>query len=1048
MPRLPVLIALALLSLRPAFPAPVTISGRQLAATFADGCLVDARNLATGERYFTTTAPQPLVGLTGRPGLLPAARVLGRGAVPGGYRWVAETQGPDPARVTTTVRVEEATGGITVEQQVSRPVGGIAGVQWGWRGLDLRQVRLLLPAAGGVVVDPARTERQVNYEWPGSWQAAALFVQGRRGGLWLWTQDSRRCFKDLRYQGEGGVATLAFAAQTDGRPSLHRQFSSVTWHLAAYQGNWQGPAARYRALMEASYRLTPLARRRPAWLAQVRFVVRGEAGLTPADLERLAREVPPTRTLIYLPDWRTLGYDVNYPEYTPRPEVVAWVRQARSLGFHVLAHFNFAGLNPRHPLRLQYEDMLQHDRWSGELVGWYLDRPQDPQHQIVVLNPAYPQARRLLVERIAAAQRELGCDAVHLDFPVLINTASGRAGGLNPLGGAELYLRELQQAMPEVALGTEGTHEILLPCSFVQLGEIFWNQGEHLGTYHPVRSFLFSPYVYLYGHLGMPEPTSALPAFTDATLVGLRLAGLPTLPLPYQPVAWQADGVQLALELGRAWAEHDLQPDFTLREGEAMAWRGKGGYRLSLRRDATGWVLAAPDRPLLLVAEGANELPAPWTVPGWPAQDARGVFALDPGRRYLALARPPAPTALALERPPQPLVLQGYCAGEQRAYLSLARPTRVVWQARAALGQATTFVLAGGRRHPLGGGASFTLSSAPGRGERREGIFAHPPWQGAVAGGATVGEFALTLPPAERLTLQFATGLGDLEANPTQPAGDGATFSVSVNGRRLFTRHHPRGQGWQPAQVDLTGLAGRRLVLRLVTEPGPARDVSYDWAYWNDVRIVVQPHSQGELACAVVSDRAAPVTVPPAERTGSGPYRYRFRAPGPGLFAGLLFASTPVSLPARLADLPYSAAVMQQGLGHDGSVFGSGTINPALTLGGQALRALGGHTPAWGRTHLDWALRLPATPCRLRFHYGVVDGGESVVFLVLVNGEPLWQQAVPHPAGWQQAELDLGRWAGQPVLLGLVTDADGSNNCDWAHWGEPALEPVAGAGAP
>jgi hypothetical protein len=36
--------------------------------------------------------------------------------------------------------------------------------------------------------------------------------------------------------------------------------------------------------------------------------------------------------------------------------------------------------------------------------------------------------------------------------------------------------------------------------------------------------------------------------------------------------------------------------------------------------------------------------------------------------------------------------------------------------------------------------------------------------------------------------------------------------------------------------------------------------------------------------------------------------------------------------------------------------------------------------------------------------------------------------------------VDLSPYAGQVVLLSLVTDSLGTNNCDWAVWTQPRLE--------
>ena len=1036
--------------------APVTVKTADLIATFDDGCLVGVENRLTGERYFAASGGEVTTGLTVRSGLLPVAKVVRAGPAPGGYRWVMESVGAQPARVTTIARA--AGREVVIGQWVERREGGIGGVEWGLRGLDLAKAKLVIPGAGGVIVDPVRAAQELTYEWPGSWQAAAVFIQGERGGLRIWTDDPPRHFKDLRYRKHavsphGDTATLRFATETDGSANGQRRFVSVTWRLGAYRGDWRAPAAQYRALMGRSFALSTLAGRRPAWVSQIAFVVRTEHTLDPKDLQRLAREVPPGRTLIYVPNWRTYGYDEYYPEYAAGKGVVEFVKAARRLGFHVMLHFNWAGINPGHPLRRRYDALLLRDRWTGERVGWYLDRPQDVAHQIMVLNLAFPEARRVLVDRIARAHRAIGFDGVHLDFPVLVNSTQGRHRGLNALGGAEAYLRELHAALPEVALGTEGINEVLLPCSFAQVGEIFWNPDARMGTLHPVRSFLFSQCVHLYGHLGMPNPVDSLPSNLAAVEVGMRLGSLPTL-ICGDTIEWQAPGVRLAVDLGRMWAAHGLQPDFDLRPDEAMAWRGRDGARVSFRREAAGWALRKDEAPMFLIAQGVNAIPAPWGVAGWPAQDRQGVFDLDPEQRYLARPGLGAAPPVRLARPEQPLLLKDCYQGAKRAVFRVERSRNQVWEATAALGEAKTQVWVKGKMGPLADGATFTLTSAACHGERRPVIFAHPPWQGASAGGITVGEFKVTLPEAKKLTLRFATGLDDVVHDPNPKHwGDGATFIISVEGKRLFEQHQNRDVGWQEHAVALDDVAGpsgmalpsqwdgratKTIILRLATGPGPAGDVSFDWACWNNVRIEAGEAAEN-FSFELISDRKAQAAAPQAAPTGDGPYRYRFEGGGDSQWAALLFDVQRAVLPTRLADLPFSVAAVSGGPGMDGSVYGSGTV-ASIEMRGVSLRAINAHPPNQGQTRLDWGLALPEQPCRLRWSYGVRDGGQSVIFRVLVNGEVVWAHPVPEPAGWQEGTADLAKWAGQTVLVSLVTDSDGPNTCDWAHWGEPSLE--------
>ncbi|GAI56653.1 unnamed protein product, partial [marine sediment metagenome] len=38
--------------------------------------------------------------------------------------------------------------------------------------------------------------------------------------------------------------------------------------------------------------------------------------------------------------------------------------------------------------------------------------------------------------------------------------------------------------------------------------------------------------------------------------------------------------------------------------------------------------------------------------------------------------------------------------------------------------------------------------------------------------------------------------------------------------------------------------------------------------------------------------------------------------------------------------------------------------------------------------------------------------------------------------GWVDASIPMSDFAGETVLLELVTDSDGSSDCDWAHWAD------------
>ena len=70
--------------------------------------------------------------------------------------------------------------------------------------------------------------------------------------------------------------------------------------------------------------------------------------------------------------------------------------------------------------------------------------------------------------------------------------------------------------------------------------------------------------------------------------------------------------------------------------------------------------------------------------------------------------------------------------------------------------------------------------------------------------------------------------------------GDGATFEVFVNGRRVFLEHLPvevAREGWHRREVDLSDYSGQTISVTLETTPGPIGDVTADWAGWGEPRI-------------------------------------------------------------------------------------------------------------------------------------------------------------------------------------------------------------------
>jgi hypothetical protein len=118
------------------------------------------------------------------------------------------------------------------------------------------------------------------------------------------------------------------------------------------------------------------------------------------------------------------------------------------------------------------------------------------------------------------------------------------------------------------------------------------------------------------------------------------------------------------------------------------------------------------------------------------------------------------------------------------------------------------------------------------QGERLPALFLHP-----------VSAITYTLSLTQPALLRF--GMGNILHGPDS-GSDGVTFEVFVENRRLFLEHltpEMAWRGWQERKVDLAAFAGQTIRLRLMSTPGPAGDLTADWAVWGDPRIE-SPHAR------------------------------------------------------------------------------------------------------------------------------------------------------------------------------------------------------------
>ena len=143
-----------------------------------------------------------------------------------------------------------------------------------------------------------------------------------------------------------------------------------------------------------------------------------------------------------------------------------------------------------------------------------------------------------------------------------------------------------------------------------------------------------------------------------------------------------------------------------------------------------------------------------------------------------------------------------------------------------------------------------------------------------------------------------------------------------------------------------------------------------------------------------------------------------------------------INLPYNLIDAQFTAGLQFDNIFRLGSVYRSGSRTTVENPNGERKPSISAHPPTNGQTILQFPLHLPQSQgLTLSFSMVLQDNpcSNGVLFQVLLNGQNRFEHLIESP-NWVDADLSLSEFAGQTVLLELVTDPNGSNSCDWAHW--------------
>ncbi|MHB1455751.1 MAG: DUF6259 domain-containing protein [Armatimonadota bacterium] len=493
------LAALILITMTPCLAA---IRSSKLEVGIKNGTAVLMRNLLTGESYASPKTAVCLAGIhavDGKTKMLSSTKEI---TSKSDAKSLTQTAIWDRGSALWISRYEfDTSGDLIVTQNGRSSTKGVYGISWGISGIP-DTLSVLVPAESGMRFGTDALPGMRSFDYPFTWEAPFVVIQGWQGGVIVYAEDPSLRFKSLYIEHVDGSFRIRFESRNQAPFDDLTSIKSVKWRMRAYKGTWQTGAAIYRRWMISQLKPIPMAKKQPSWVKDIQLSVTMDMDIP--ILTELARHVDPAKTLLYVPGWRKDGYDRNYPDYTAYDEFPAFVDAAHKLGFKVSAHANYFGCDPRHPLYAELSRYHMRDPFTKEPQWW---TQSDPTVRIAYINPASKLWRQIFVSRMKELVERYKVDALHIDETwVMINDANGLIDGMNCIQGNLQLHKELNAALPQVAISGEGLDEVnCIYESFTQrhvMGINTWNStwdNQRLNQAHPISSSIFAPYTTMTG---------------------------------------------------------------------------------------------------------------------------------------------------------------------------------------------------------------------------------------------------------------------------------------------------------------------------------------------------------------------------------------------------------------------------------------------------------------------------------------------------------------------------------------------------------------------
>ena len=1007
-----------------------------LEASFEGASLVSLKNVLTGESYLRSPRDLWLDLEMSSPGQ-PLRAASWRESVDSQTGEIsASTTYQDSFRtISVTVGIDSQGEDIFIRLQGRAQRAGVRFLSWGISGFDLDAGRLLIPGAAGAYLDRQSNPPYVQLEYPTLWECQAAVFEAPMGGVLLYARDPEPSFKRLRAGRLDGQLLLVLDTFASGNYALAREVPTVEWRLHGYRGEWREGARVYRDWIQSVRPVVPAEGNR-AWVKDIRAVVT-LTSLDPATLPLLAKKLDPSKTLLYLVDWRKDPYDFNYPDYSSAPLTMDFVTLARGMGFRIMLHVNMLGVAPTHPAYAAVQSYQMRFADGNQPLNWPWDRPAGMPAQFAFISPAAAAFRSLLIDSLRPAMESLRPDALHLDAgAVIINDGNGLIEGLTSIQGLIRLYRDLQEAFPDIVMGSESTNEISAP--FTSLAQRWPSSIPG----HAISAFMLGSHLVHYAFQDQPPPEDA--EFIDY-LKRYEVQGV--LPTPvigdHHDLGPSRPGNEAILDLLRIWQDYRFAPDWDSDwNGAGFQYRSADGETVATLKETGNIVrLGIGDFTVYQRVRDVQAFQTPLFISNWPVYDSTSLSGMDPERQYWLTTVPSRPIEAthltdlpsSVKLGANSLVSDGY------ALFEISRAGQSTFDFLGGFLVAKLGTRYGDQDYPLINGSQALIGTMTVEDKFEPNLMLlFPPWK--TSGGAAWVEYLVPVPNSPKVSLNWQVALADAAVSQS----DGAIVAVKLEDRVAWQKTLQEG-GWNEVSLDLTPYAGRTIRIRLYVHPGPRYDPSFDWIVWRKLTVSDDSTTEIRAGLQVSAGTESVVAAEPSriEPSGdSGHYDVRIQVPG----QLVLFLKPPQTstlgqslldlafqvLRAGHGDLPFAVPFRQ-----------SGTIESASSGGDKKDLAVLAYPPPRGRTILSWSLQTPQQASRFEFSVGLADDSilvsyPAVELSVLVNGQRVWRKRVAG-SGWTRDAVDLSAWQGQSVILELVTDLLKRGYPERVYWADLAI---------